>query len=108
VNGPIHIHTSYSVVQVAGAHSSQSAQLTLNHSKVIQILNEIERELPKLKLAPGEREEANGLVASLRKALRDLPGAGARAIGGALAAILTSAGSELGKRLLDSMGLGLG
>ena len=55
---------------------------------MIQILKKIERELPKLKLAPGEREEANELVASLRKALRDLPGAGARAIGGALAAIL--------------------
>jgi hypothetical protein len=99
---PMVIHANYSIVQVAGANSTQSAQLAVDQSQLINIMEQIEKELPTLKLEPREREEAKDLLGSLRKQLADkLPGAASRAIGAALAAIIMDGGSKLGQVLLD-------
>jgi hypothetical protein len=99
---PMVIHANYSVVQVAGANSTQSAQLAVDQSQITNVMEQIEKELPTLNLEPHERQEAKDLLGSLRKEISDkLPGAAARAIGAALAAIIMAGGSELGQVLLD-------
>jgi hypothetical protein len=75
----ITINAGNSIVQVAGAHSAQTAQLsTVDQSKVNAILDQIESELPQLSLEAGKRDEATGIAATLRKALLEkmpaLPG----------------------------------
>ena len=96
------IHANYSIVQVAGANSSQNAQLSIDQSKFIQVIDEIEKELPSLNLQPLERTEAGDLLASLQKMITEkLPSAAVRATGAALAAIITAGGSKLGGVLMD-------
>lgn len=99
----IHVDARYSVVQIAGAGSTQTASLSIDQQRVLTVVEEIEQKLPDLPLSPAERDEATSLADALRKAMRDLPAAGARAIGAALAAILTGAGSDLGQRLMEAL-----
>ena len=99
----VHVNASYSVVQIAGPHSSQTAQLSVDQSRIAQIVDQIERELTSLNMSETARGEAAGLVTSLRKAMSQLPAAGLRAISAALAGVLTAAGSELGKKLMDAI-----
>ena len=99
---PITIHANYSIVQVAEANSTQSAQLSIDQSRVSQVLDQIDKELPSLNLQPAERSEASALLGSLRKLITEkLSSAAVRAIGAALAAIITAGGSALGQALLD-------
>jgi hypothetical protein len=101
------INASYSIVQLAGAHSSQTAQLDANHSQITTVLDKIEGELPHLELDPSKRDEAVGIVAALRAALlKKLPAAGIRAMAAVLSGITTEAGSELGHQLLQLLGMG--
>jgi hypothetical protein len=103
---PIVIHANYSVVQVAGANSTQSAQLVVDQSRLTNVLEQIEKEIPNLNLEPGEREEAHGLLTSLRKVISDkLPEAATRAIGAALASVIMTGGSKLGQVLLDVLNI---
>jgi hypothetical protein len=104
---PITINANYSIVQVAGANSTQSAQLSIDQSKVSHVIDQIEKELPSLNLQPVERAEASDLLTSLRKLITEkLPGAAARAVGAALAAIITAGGSKLGEILLSLLHIG--
>lgn len=104
---PVVINANYSVVQVAGHNSHQSATYNLDQSKLIALLDQIEAEIPKLNLTSAEKEEAKGLVeAGKQGAASRLGAAGMRAIGGSLSSLLTSAGSELGKRLVALLGIG--
>jgi hypothetical protein len=103
------IHANYSIVQFGGSNSTQNAQLSVDQSTISAILNQIERELPELPLEATKREEAVGILATLRKIIVEkLPAAGARVLSAALASILTDAGSQLGKRLLDALGISSG
>jgi hypothetical protein len=103
------IHANYSIVQVAGAHSSQTANLSIDQSQITTLLDQIERELPQLELETGKRDEAIGILGALREALlHKLPAAGVRVLAAGLSGIITEAGSELGKRLLEALGMGAG
>jgi hypothetical protein len=105
----LHIDARYSIVQVAGANSTQNATQSFDASAVTQLLSEIEQELPTLDLAPAVRGEAEGLLGSLKEsAKKGASDAVARAVGGALGAILTAAGSPLGKSLLMLLGISAG
>jgi hypothetical protein len=98
------VDAQYSIVQIAGANSTQSAQLTVDQSKVSQVIAEIERELPTLDLQKVQRSEATELLAHLKKLVAEkVIGAAARAIGAALAAIIKAGGSKLGEVLLDHL-----
>ena len=102
------IDAHYSIVQIAGANSTQSAQLTVDQSKVSQVIAEIERELPTLDLQKVQRSEATELLADLKKLIAEkVIGAAARAIGAALAAIIKAGGSKLGEVLLDHLHIGI-
>ena len=58
--------------------------------------------MPQLELETGKRDEAVGILAALREALlHKLPAAGVRVLAAGLSGIITEAGSELGKRLLN-------
>ncbi|UGY21832.1 hypothetical protein HU675_0027905 [Bradyrhizobium septentrionale] len=104
----ITIEAHYSIVQVAGANSTQSAQLTVDQSKVSQVIAEIERELPTLNLQKAERSEASDLLAHLKKLIAEnVIGAATRAIGAALAAIIKVGGSKLGEVLMDHLHIGI-
>ena len=104
--GSMHIDARYSVVQIAGAGSTQTASLSIDQQRVLTLVEEIEQKLPNLPLSPAQRDEATSLADALRKAVRELPAAGARAIGAALAALLTGAGSDLGHRLMEALQIG--
>jgi hypothetical protein len=105
---PITIEAHYSIVQVAGANSTQSAQLSIDQSKVSQVIDQIERELPSLNLQKAERSEAAELLTHLRKLIAEnVLGAATRAIGAALAAIIKAGGSKLGEVLLDHLHIGI-
>jgi hypothetical protein len=105
----VHINAAYSVVQVAGAGSTLTASLQVDQSSIEAVLKQIEAELPKLPINPATREQAEGLVASLRQGLAAKIGhAGLRAIGAALTGILSGAGSALGKGLAGLLGIGPG
>jgi hypothetical protein len=101
----IHINANYSVVQIAGSNSSQSGTLNANHSMIQQVLSEIERTLPSLNLEPAAREEAAGLLSTLKTQLHNLPGAAGRAIAAALASLLKAGGSDLGHALIKHFGI---
>lgn len=95
-------------MQVAGANSTQSAQLTVDQSKVSQVIAGIERELPTLNLQKAERSEASDLLAHLKKLIAEnVIGAATRAIGAALAAIIKVGGSKLGEVLMDHLHIGI-
>jgi len=104
----ITIEARYSIVQVAGANSTQSAQLIIDQSKISQVIAEIERELPTLNLQNVQRSEATDLLAHLKKLIAEnVIGAATRAIGAALAAIIKAGGSKLGEVLLDHLHIGI-
>ena len=105
----VNIHANYSVVQVAGANSNLTASLSIHQSKIEKILHEIEQAIPALPIAAPQKEEAKGLVTSLRESLKaKLSDAGMRAIGGALGSILVQAGSPLGQRLMELLNIAIG
>lgn len=104
----VHINASYSVVQVGAAGSSQSASLSVQHSHLVGLLADIERALPALSMDDATREEAKGLVASMRKGIGTIGEAGLKAIGAALGSTLVQSGSDLGHRLLKLLGITLG
>ncbi|MBS7542533.1 hypothetical protein [Ancylobacter oerskovii] len=99
------IHANYSVVQVAGANSSQNAALQVGITDLARILSEIEVILPSLPLTKEERAEATDLTSTLKSGANTLKGGALRAIGGALSSILTGAGSGLGKTLAEAIGI---
>ena len=103
----INIHASNSVVQLAGSNNVQTAQLSnVYQSQIISILDQIEHEIPRLGLESAKREQAIGILATLRKALLDkLPDAGIRVLAAALSDIITKTGSELGQTLRNSLGM---
>lgn len=103
------IHANYSTVQIGGDNSTQTANLAINQSAVNQVLNQIEHELPSLPLDEKKRDEASGILATLRRVIVDgLPAAGARALAAVLAGILSDGGSALGQLLLAAFGLSAG
>lgn len=103
------IHANYSTVQIGGDNSTQTANLAINQSAVNQVLNQIEHELPNLPLDEKKRDEASGILATLRRVIVDgLPAAGARALAAVLAGILSDGGSALGQLLLAAFGLSAG
>lgn len=106
-SGSVTINASgYSIVQLAGANSTQTASVSSAQTTLMSTLDEIERELPRLRLQDVQRDEARGLVAGLRQAIRDrLPEAGIRAMGAGLKGLLTAAGSDLGHRLGQLIGI---
>jgi hypothetical protein len=105
---PVTINAHYSIVQVAGANSTQSAQLSIDQSKVSQVIDQIEKELPSLNLQKAERSEASELLTHLRKLIAEnVTGAATRAIGAALSAIIKAGGSKLGEVLLDHLHIGV-
>jgi hypothetical protein len=98
------VDAHYSIVQIGGANSTQSAQLTVDQSKVSQVIVAIERELPTLDLQKVQRSEATDLLAHLKKLIAEnVIGAPARAVGAALAAIIKAGGSRLGEVLMDHL-----
>jgi hypothetical protein len=101
----IYINANYSVVQVAGAHSNQFGTVTVDRSQIQQLLSQIECDLPSLNLAPAARDEAAGLVASLKTQASNLPAAAGRAIAGALSSLLKAGGSDLGHALMKHFGI---
>lgn len=107
-SNPVTINAHYSVVQVAGSHSSQTAHYSVDQSRAMQLLDQIERSIPDLDLEPAEKEEAKGLAASLRRGLKDLPAAGQRAMAGVLVELIKKGGSELGESLMQVFGLSAG
>jgi len=105
----LQIDARYSIVQIAGSHSTQSASQTTNHSELMTVLDEIEAEIQNLEFPPAVKEEAKGLLASLKKsAVKGVNDAVTRAVGGALGSILTAAGSPLGRGLLVLLGISAG
>ncbi|MGC0052703.1 hypothetical protein ACNSPG_06505 [Brucella pituitosa] len=98
------IDARYSIVQIAGDNSTQSAQQTIDQSALTQILNDIDQELERVPIDPTQKKEAQGLVAALRGYAGKAFDAAGRAISGVLASILTAAGSELGQSLLKLIG----
>lgn len=102
----ITINASYSVVQVAGSHSEQSATLQVNRDQVEQILDDIRQELPSLSLPQESKDEASGLIQSLRdNTAAGLKEAGIRAIGGALLSLLKQGGSSCWHRLAEVLNI---
>jgi hypothetical protein len=97
------IHANYSVVQVAGADSVQTAHAVIK--EVTGILNEIEQQIPKLNIPPETKTHASALLNGLRQGIGTLSNAVISAIAGSLAGILTQAGSDLGERLLTALGI---
>ena len=101
----INIHASHSVVQTRGSNNVQTAS-NVYQSQIISILDQIEHEIPRLGLESAKREQAIGILATLRKALLDkLPDAGIRVLAAALSDIITKTGSELGEMLRNSLGM---
>ena len=77
-----------------------------DQSQLMQLLDRVDRELPAVDLNPTERQEALGLIASLREAIIDkVPDAGVRTIGAALASLLKYAGSDLWQSVCDAFGI---
>lgn len=104
----ITVNATYSIVQVAGRGSSQSAAFQIDQSRIESVLHEIEQKLPTLPLEESKREQANGLVTALRNGIAAKIGlAGLQAIGGALSSLLASVGSKLGERLGESLNISL-
>jgi hypothetical protein len=104
----ITIQAHYSIVQIAGPNSTQNAQLSIDQSKVSQLIDEIERELPSLSLQKAERSEAAELLTHLRKLVTEkVLDAATRAIAATLAAIIKAGGSKLGEILLDHLHIGV-
>jgi len=92
----INIRAGHSVVQLGGSYQSE----------IISILDQIEHDLPRLGLEGAKREQAIGILVTLRKALLDkLPDAGIRVLAAALSDIITKAGSALGESLIKSLGI---
>lgn len=106
-SGTVVVNASYSVVQIAGHNSTLTANYSLKHSEIASVLEEIEQELPRLSLSPAAVNEAKGLIDDCRKGIVGKMGsAGLRAMGASLSSLLTSGGSELGKRLIGLLGIG--
>lgn len=104
---PTHVVAYNSIVQIAGAHSNQSAQLSIDQSKVTEIINQIENELPSLKLPDAERKTASTLLADLRKMISEkLSASAVQVVAQALVALITDGGSSLGSILLDALNIG--
>jgi hypothetical protein len=100
------IHASdHSIVQYAtGVNNSQTATLSASHVHIQSVLDEIEREIPKLPLDDTKRGEAKGLLSDLRKMLQAKVSAGVMIVlANTLSAVLTSAGSDLGQRLIEAL-----
>lgn len=105
-NAGLHIDARYSIVQIAGDNSTQSANQTIDASKMTQLLSQIEDALPSLSIEPAARQEAAGLLDSLKaSASKGVADAVTRAVAGSLSAILDAAGSPLGKSLLMLLGI---
>lgn len=93
-----------SIFQFAGANSVQNATANWHSADVRQVLNQIEHAIPELAISPEQKTQARGLLESLRHAVSSsLPSAGLAAIAGTLSSLLDSAGSELGKVLIDAI-----
>lgn len=103
----IHVHANHSIVQVAGAGSTQHASLSMQNSELQAIFAEIERAIPTLGIPDADKEHAKGLLSSLRSGVGTIADAGLKAIGASLGGVLTSAGSPLGKRLAELLGISL-
>lgn len=102
----IHINAAYSVVQIAGHGSTQTANLQVEKPAIEDLLTRIEAELEVLKIDTPTKDQAAGLVASLRQGVAaKLGDAGLRAMGAALSGILNGAGSSLGKSLAKLLGI---
>ena len=102
--GSISINASYSIVQVSGHGSNQTAHLTVD--QISEVLNEIERDAATLNMKAADRNYLSELIADLRGAIGKLSTAGIQAIGSAIAGMLDGVGSTLGKRLRDALGIG--
>ncbi|MBP1847999.1 hypothetical protein J2046_006284 [Rhizobium petrolearium] len=102
------IDARYSIVQIAGANSTQNATQSFDSGALTELLGEIERTLPTLEMQPAARTEAQGLIEALKgSAIKGAADAVTRAVGGALSAILSAAGSPLGKSLLVLLGISI-
>lgn len=98
------IDARYSIVQIAGDNSTQTAHQTIDQSQLTQILDQIDQELETVTIDPAQKKEAKGLVSALRGYAGKAFDAAGRAISGALASILTAVGSDLGQSLLKLIG----
>ncbi len=92
-------------IQTAGNNSTQSIHQVIDNSQFSQTLNEIEKAVETLPMGDANRTEAKGLIASLRGYAGRALDATGRAIASALSALLTAAGSTLGKSLLVACGI---
>lgn len=61
------IHANYSVVQVGGANSTQTATLSLDSAPIEATLRQIEEELRRLNIPEAAKAEAAGLIAAVRE-----------------------------------------
>ena len=92
----INIRASHGVVELGGSY----------HSHIISILDQIEHEIPRLGLEGAKREQAIGVLVTLRKVFLDkLPDAGIMVLAAALSDILTKAGSGLGESLIKGLSI---
>ncbi|MBA4776687.1 MAG: hypothetical protein H2044_13610 [Rhizobiales bacterium] len=105
-NAGLHIDARYSIVQIAGENSTQSANQTIDASEMTQLLSQIEESLPSLAMEPAAKQEASGLLDALKRgASRGTADAVTRAVAASLSGLLTAAGSPLGKSLLVLLGI---
>lgn len=105
----VHINAAYSIVQVGGSGSTQTANLTVDNAALADLLRRISTDIERLNLDSPTREHAKSLVSSLQQGLAAKIGqAGLKAIGASLASILTGAGSTLGAALANLLGIGPG
>lgn len=91
--------------QSAGSHSSLSLSQTIDQSQFSQTLNQIEEALAKLPIADAERADAKSYLGTLRNYAGKALDATGKLVATALSAILTAAGSGLGKSLLVTCGV---
>jgi hypothetical protein len=90
-----------SIIQVGGSQSNQNATLSVQQNQVLELLNQIEVELPSLTLPPQKWREADDILTALREgAKKAVSSAANKVLATALDAILRPVGSELGQRLL--------
>ncbi|KQS75468.1 hypothetical protein ASG32_27275 [Methylobacterium sp. Leaf361] len=96
----VHVGANYGIVQVGGVGSSQVASQTLDQSQITLLLNRIEQEIPSLNLAPAEKDEAQGILTTLRKVVSEEGAkAGGRLLAAGLVDLLKRGGSALWEQL---------
>lgn len=87
------------IVQVAGHHSNQSATLSIQQNRALQLVEEIERALPASSLDAKTKADAADLITSLKDGLKKgLSSAVTKTLSAALASLLSPAGSALTHR----------